>query len=353
MTTDRSRRPPGAPWAASGCVQRPRRGRSPRVPAHPDRSRRTSCTSPPGSRTPRTRSSVQSGDHLAHSRHAYGVTGRNPLERTRPRRRAVIRVGGRRFPIAPRGSSALRTLTGTPGAGPFTIASLGGEGVGSVARECGAGCLRVSPNSLSRDSARKRFSWAQVESGAHQGWFRPWSGCCEFALAEVVEGSFADLAGNGESGHGRVASLAGGLVEGEGRAWLVGARARRLRPAPSEGAVSRPWPACRGGGSRLIRRRPGRGRPAGCRRAHHHEPPLVDRGPDRPSAHDRALMTSRSRLNASAYHHRLRETSAASTDGPRAGPASSSSPRGVGIGSASSTVGFTASRACSREGSGR
>src|SRR5437870_2894097 len=48
------------------------------------------------------------------------------------------------------------------------------------------------------------------------------SGCgeLELELVEGVEGAFADLAGDGQSCHGRVASLAGGPVEGEvGGGW--------------------------------------------------------------------------------------------------------------------------------------
>ncbi len=41
------------------------------------------------------------------------------------------------------------------------------------------------------------------------------SGCGELELAQGVEGAFADLAGDGQSRHGRVASLAGGPVERE------------------------------------------------------------------------------------------------------------------------------------------
>src|SRR6266536_1499844 len=44
----------------------------------------------------------------------------------------------------------------------------------------------------------------------------------EFELAGGVEGAFADLAGDGGSGHGRVAPLAGGPGEGEvGGGWPV------------------------------------------------------------------------------------------------------------------------------------
>ncbi len=42
-----------------------------------------------------------------------------------------------------------------------------------------------------------------------------WSGCGELELAQGVEGAFADLARDGQSRHGGVASLAGGPVEGE------------------------------------------------------------------------------------------------------------------------------------------
>jgi hypothetical protein len=46
------------------------------------------------------------------------------------------------------------------------------------------------------------------------------SGCGELEFAQGVEGAFADLAGDGQSRHGGVASLAGGAVEGEvGGGW--------------------------------------------------------------------------------------------------------------------------------------
>src|SRR5712691_201723 len=59
------------------------------------------------------------------------------------------------------------------------------------------------------------------------------SGCGELELAEGVEGAFADLARDGQSRHRRVASLAGGAVEGEvggGRAVRVHGRFHE-RPA--------------------------------------------------------------------------------------------------------------------------
>src|SRR3989454_10203518 len=48
------------------------------------------------------------------------------------------------------------------------------------------------------------------------------SGCGELELAQGVEGALADLAGDGQSRHGRVASLAGGAIEGKvGGGWAV------------------------------------------------------------------------------------------------------------------------------------
>src|SRR6266566_7571816 len=63
-----------------------------------------------------------------------------------------------------------------------------------------------------------------------------WSGCGELELAQGVEGAFADLAGDGQSRHGGVASLAGGAVEAGSRRW----RSRR-RPAGAGSGAS--WPS--------------------------------------------------------------------------------------------------------------
>ena len=50
------------------------------------------------------------------------------------------------------------------------------------------------------------------------------SGCGELELAQGVEGAFADLAGDGQSRHRRVAPRAGGAIEGE----VGGGRAVRV-----------------------------------------------------------------------------------------------------------------------------
>jgi hypothetical protein len=85
---------------------------------------------------------------------------------------------------------------------------------------CGAGCrVGVAGDGSSQNGAGG--CRAQVESGARQAWSTR-SGGGEFELAEGVVGAFADLAGDGEPGHGCVAPLAGGAVEGEvGGGWPV------------------------------------------------------------------------------------------------------------------------------------
>src|SRR5437773_8697547 len=59
------------------------------------------------------------------------------------------------------------------------------------------------------------WSWRLPGSGGKRSASRvgpTWSGG-ELELAQGLEGAFSDLAGNGESGHGRVAPLTGGPVE--------------------------------------------------------------------------------------------------------------------------------------------
>jgi hypothetical protein len=103
---------------------------------------------------------------------------------------------------------------------------------------------------------------AQAETGARQGRSCPvrlWrararAGCGRRVFRSCARRSVAPRSC-------RVARGWRGRARGRGR--LRGARARRLRPAPSADAVSRPWRGGRGGGSRPTRRRPGRGRPGG------------------------------------------------------------------------------------------
>src|SRR5713101_7625730 len=91
---------------------------------------------------------------------------------------------------------------------------------------------------LARDEARRRLSsrggerrlipkWSAAVAGLRRkaasvmaGPVR--AGCDARELAQGVEGAVADLAGDGQSRHSGVASLAGGAVEGEvGGGWAV------------------------------------------------------------------------------------------------------------------------------------
>ena len=78
---------------------------------------------------------------------------------------------------------------------------------------CGAGC-RVGAASGGSFQNGVGVCRVQAEEGARQC-CSTWSGCGELEFAQGVECAFADLAGDGQSGHGGVASLAGGAVEGE------------------------------------------------------------------------------------------------------------------------------------------
>jgi hypothetical protein len=84
----------------------------------------------------------------------------------------------------------------------------------------GAGC-RVGAPETAHPKAEPAGCRAQVESGARQACSRRSDGG-ELELAQGVEGLLADLAGDGQSGHGRVAPFARSSVEGEvGVGWPV------------------------------------------------------------------------------------------------------------------------------------
>src|SRR6266568_9565717 len=85
---------------------------------------------------------------------------------------------------------------------------------------CGAGC-RVGTASDGSFQNGLGVCRVQAEEGARQR-CSTWSGCGELELAQGVEGALADLAGDGQSRHRGVASLAGGPVEGKvGGGWAV------------------------------------------------------------------------------------------------------------------------------------
>src|SRR6266699_966336 len=79
------------------------------------------------------------------------------------------------------------------------------------------------------------------------------SGCGELELAQGVEGAFADLARDSVAPPS-CRAVGGWRGRARGRGRLRGARARRLRRAPSADAVSRLWRGGRGGASQPTRR---------------------------------------------------------------------------------------------------
>ncbi len=76
---------------------------------------------------------------------------------------------------------------------------------------CGAGC-RVGEAETAHSKVERGDCRGSGGSGSASRPYPVQSGCGELELAEGVEGALADLAGDGQSRHRCVASLAGGAV---------------------------------------------------------------------------------------------------------------------------------------------